>query len=195
MSLFRLALPLIICITGWILSTQAEDSLKKEVGAVLNFRMNNIQGKEVYLGDYRGKVLLLVNVASQCGLTPQYEGLEALYRKYKEQGFQILAFPANNFSAQEPGTNQEILTFCKTKYDVTFDVFAKISVKGEDQCELYRFLTDEQKNPGFGGEVPWNFQKYLVSHEGKVIGKFAPQVEPSADELTKAIEAALKQTP
>ncbi|MBV6482627.1 MAG: hypothetical protein DIKNOCCD_02377 [bacterium] len=170
----------------------SSDNPHKEVHSVLQFTVKNIDGKDASLGDYKGKVLLVVNVASKCGYTPQYEGLEKIYKKYKDQGFRILAFPANNFGAQEPGTNEEIKTFCTTKYDVSFDLFEKVSVKGEDKCPLYDFLTDEKKNPGFGGEVPWNFQKYLVDREGKVIGKFEPGVAPEDPKLIDEIEKALK---
>ncbi len=160
---------------------------------MLDFKVKNIHGADIYLGDYQGTVLLIVNVASRCGYTPQYEDLEKLYKKYKNQGFQILAFPANNFAGQEPGTNEEILTFCKTKYDVSFDLFAKVSVKGEDKCDLYKFLTDEVKNPGFGGEVAWNFQKYLIDRNGKVAAKFESGDKPLDEKVTAAIEKALKE--
>lgn len=162
-----------------------------DAAGIYEFTMKTIDGKEMPLSRYRGKVLLLVNVASECGNTPQYADLEAIYRKYRDRGFQILAFPANNFGAQEPGTDREIKEFCTTHYDVTFDLFSKISVKGEDQHPLYRFLTSEKSNPGFGGDVKWNFQKYLVSREGTIVGKFQPKLNPKSEELTKAIEAAL----
>jgi glutathione peroxidase len=161
--------------------------------SVLEFTMKNIDGKEVPLSNYKGKVLLIVNVASKCGNTPQYSGLEELYKKYAGQGFAILGFPANNFLWQEPGTDEEIKEFCTTKYNVTFDMFSKISVKGSDQHPLYKFLTSKESNPEFAGDVKWNFQKYLVDRNGKVIGKFAAGLNPKAEELTGAIEAALKQ--
>jgi glutathione peroxidase len=126
---------------------------------VLDFTMKNIDGKDVPLSTYKGNVLLIVNVASRCGFTPQYAGLEALYRKYREKGFVILGFPANNFLWQEPGTDAEIKTFCTTTYDVTFDLFSKISVKGDDQHPLYKFITSDAK---FGGNVKWNFQKWPI---------------------------------
>jgi glutathione peroxidase len=161
--------------------------------SVLEFTMKNIDGKEVPLSNYKGKVLLIVNVASKCGNTPQYSGLEELYKEYAGQGFAILGFPANNFLWQEPGTDEEIKEFCTTKYNVTFDMFSKISVKGSDQHPLYRFLTSKESNPEFAGDVKWNFQKYLIDRNGKVIGKFAPGLNPKSEELTGAIEAALKQ--
>jgi len=164
-----------------------------EAAAIYDFTMKTIDGKEIPLSRYEGKVLLLVNVASECGNTPQYADLEALYRKYRDRGFMILAFPANNFGAQEPGTDEEIKEFCTTTYGVTFDLFSKISVKGDDRHPLYRFITSEESNPGFGGEVKWNFQKYLVSRAGKIVGKFQPKLNPQSEELTKAIEAALDE--
>ena len=161
--------------------------------SVLEFTMKNIDGKEVPLSTYKGKVLLIVNVASKCGNTPQYAGLEELYKKYADRGFAILGFPANNFLWQEPGTDEEIKEFCTTKYNVTFDMFSKISVKGSDQHPLYKFLTSKDSNPEFAGDVKWNFQKYLVDRNGKVIGKFAPGLNPTSEELTGAIEAALQE--
>jgi len=155
--------------------------------------MKSIDGKEVPLSSYSGKVLLIVNVASRCGFTPQYKNLEGLFRKYKDKGFVILGFPANNFGAQEPGTDAEIKIFCSTKYDVTFDLFSKISVKGSDQHPLYKFLTSEDTDPGFSGDIQWNFQKFLVGRNGKVIARFAPSVDPLSNEVTGAIEQALEQ--
>ncbi|MCG3196643.1 MAG: Hydroperoxy fatty acid reductase gpx1 [bacterium] len=163
----------------------------KEVSPVLNFKMKNILGEEVFLADYQGSVLLLVNVASKCGLTPQYEGLQKLHETYKDKGFKILAFPANNFGAQEPGTEAEIREFCSTKYKVTFDMFSKVSVKGEDMCDLYKFLTDPATNGEFAGEIQWNFQKYLIDKKGKVVAKFEPKTKPEDPKLIAAIEKAL----
>ncbi|HTO93698.1 MAG TPA: glutathione peroxidase [Bacteroidota bacterium] len=158
--------------------------------SVLSFTMKDIDGKDVPLSKYKGKVLLIVNVASECGFTPQYKDLEALYEKYKDQGFVILGFPANNFGAQEPGTDPEIKEFCTSKYGVTFDMFSKISVMGSDQHPLYRFITSD---PTYGGDVKWNFQKYLVTRDGKLAGKYFSRITPLSPELTGAIEAALKQ--
>jgi glutathione peroxidase len=167
----------------------AEDTPK----TIHDFTMKTIDGTAIPLATYKGKVLLVVNVASQCGNTPQYKGLETLYRKYKEKGFAILGFPANNFGQQEPGSNEEIRAFCQTTYDVTFDMFSKISVKGSDQDPLYRFITSPETNPEFSGDVRWNFQKYLVDRNGAIIGKFLPKVDPLSDELTSAVEKALSQ--
>lgn len=160
--------------------------------SIYDFSMKSIDGDSISLSAYRGKVLLLVNVASRCGFTPQYEGLEALYRKYRDQGFEILGFPANNFLGQEPGTDSEIKKFCTANYGVTFPMFSKISVKGSDQHPLYRYLTSNEANPSTGGEVKWNFQKYLVGRDGKVLAKFFSRVTPLSDELTGAVESALK---
>ena len=158
--------------------------------SVHDFTLKSIDGQEVKLDAYKGKVALLVNVASRCGYTPQYEGLQALYSKYKDQGLVVLGFPANNFGSQEPGSNEEIKTFCSTKYKVTFPMFAKLSVKGDDIHPLYQFLTSTEA--GFAGEVQWNFGKFLVDKNGKVIARFASGDEPESSQVTQAIEQALK---
>ncbi len=155
------------------------------------FILNSIDGKPVPLADYKGKVVLIVNVASRCGYTPQYTALEATYEKYKAQGFVILGFPANNFGAQEPGTNEEIKTFCTRKYNVSFPMFSKISVKGDDQAPLYNFLTKES-GPGIAGDIKWNFTKFLVDRNGNVVQRFEPAVTPDSQEVTTAIEKQLK---
>jgi glutathione peroxidase len=159
---------------------------------VYEFTMNSIEGAPMPLAKFEGKVMLIVNVASKCGFTPQYEGLEAVYEKYKDQGFVIVGFPANNFMGQEPGTNEEIKTFCSTKYNVKFPLYSKISVKGEDKAPLYQFLTDTAANPKTGGEIKWNFTKFLVDRNGKVIARFESPVKPDSPEVTAAIEKALK---
>ncbi|HWE40003.1 MAG TPA: glutathione peroxidase [Isosphaeraceae bacterium] len=156
--------------------------------------MKDIDGTEVALSKYKGDVLLVVNVASKCGLTPQYEALEATYRKYKDKGFEVLAFPANEFGKQEPGTDAEIKQFCTSKYDVTFPVFSKIVVKGEGIHPLYKFLTSEQTDPKFAGEIPWNFAKFLVDRKGRVIARFDPKVKPDDPKVVAAIEAALAES-
>lgn len=161
--------------------------------SVYDFTMKSIDGKDVKLADYRGKVLLLVNTASQCGYTPQYKGLQAIYQKYQGDGFLVLGFPANNFGGQEPGTNEEIKQFCTMRYKVTFPMFAKISVKGDDQHPLYQYLTSKQTSPQFGGDIAWNFNKFLVSRSGEIIGRFGSRVDPESAELTSAIEQALKK--
>ena len=158
---------------------------------IYNFTLNSIDGKPAPLADYKGKVVLIVNVASQCGFTPQYSALESIYEKYKDQGFVIVGFPANNFGAQEPGTNEEIKTFCSRKYNVTFPMYAKISVKGEDQAPLYSYLTKET-GPGIAGDIKWNFTKFLVDRNGKVVQRFESAVTPDSKDVTGAIEKQLK---
>ena len=159
--------------------------------SVHEFTMKAIDGKPVPLGNFKGQIMLVVNVASQCGYTPQYEGLEKLYETYKARGFVITGFPANNFGGQEPGTDSEIQTFCKSKYGVTFPMFSKISVAGGDKAPLYGFLTDRTASPQTGGEIQWNFTKFLVGRDGKVLRRFEPSVEPLSRELIAAVEAAL----
>lgn len=160
-------------------------------GSIYDFTMTSIDGKEVPFAGYRGKVLLIVNVASRCGFTPQYMGLEALYRKYREAGLEVLGFPANDFGAQEPGTNEEIMSFCERNYGVTFPMFSKISVRGEALHPLYGFLTSPDTNPEYSGPVQWNFQKYLIGRDGAILGKFSSKVEPLSPEMEKAVAAAL----
>ena len=159
--------------------------------SLYSFTLNSIDGKPAPLAEYKGKVVLIVNVASQCGYTPQYSALEAIYEKYKDQGFVILGFPANNFGAQEPGTNEEIKTFCSRKYSVKFPMYAKISVKGDDQAPLYAYLT-KQTGPGITGDIKWNFTKFLVDKDGNVVQRFEPAVTPDSKEVTSAIEKQLK---
>lgn len=163
--------------------------------AALNFKMNSLDGKPVNLTEkYRGKVVLFVNVASQCGYTPQYKQLQALHEKYKDRGLAIIGVPANNFGQQEPGSNEEIAAFCKKDYGVTFDMLAKVSVKGDDICPLYKHLTtstdlaEDQR-----GDVKWNFEKFLINRDGKVVTRFRSKVAPDSQELVKAIEAALSK--
>jgi glutathione peroxidase len=155
------------------------------------FTLNSIDGKPAPLADYKGKVVLIVNVASRCGYTPQYSALEAVYEKYKSQGFVILGFPANNFGAQEPGTNEEIKTFCSRKYNVSFPMYSKISVKGDDQAPLYAYLTKET-GTGIAGDIKWNFTKFLVDRNGNVVQRFEPAITPDSKDVTEAIEKQLK---
>ena len=170
----------------------AADGDKKPT-SVLDFKMNDIDGKPVDLAKFKGEVLLVVNTASRCGYTPQYKGLEAVYNKYKGQGFSVLAFPANEFGAQEPGTDSQIKEFCSSKYSVTFPIFSKIVVKGEGIHPLYQFLTAKETDPKFSGDIPWNFAKFLVNRKGEVIARFAPGDKPEGDKVTKAIETALAE--
>jgi glutathione peroxidase len=161
-----------------------------EGARIYGFTLPAIDGSALPLANFKGKTLLLVNVASQCGLTPQYAGLEALYEKYKDKGLVVLGFPANDFGAQEPGSNQEIREFCSTRYQVTFPLFAKVSVKGPDQTPLYRYLTEEAGS-SFAGEIQWNFTKFLVDGNGEVVGRFEPGVTPDSAELISPIENLL----
>lgn len=156
--------------------------------SVYDFTLNSIEGQPVSLNAYKGKVLLLVNVASRCGYTPQYSALESVYENYKDKGLVIIGFPANNFGAQEPGTNQEIKTFCTRKYNVSFPMMAKVSVKGGDQTPLYKYLTSTPKT---GGEIQWNFTKFLVDRDGNVVARFEPATTPDSPEVIAAIEKAV----
>jgi glutathione peroxidase len=160
---------------------------------IYDFTMNSIDGQPVSLKSYSGKVVMLVNVASKCGFTPQYAGLESLYEKYKDRGFLIVGVPANNFAQQEPGTNEEIKTFCSRKYNVTFPMMSKVSVLGDDETPLYRFLTDKSANPQVGGAIKWNFTKFLFDRNGKPVARFEPATKPDSPEVQSAIEAALSK--
>ena len=159
--------------------------------SVHEFTMKSIDGKPVNLSSYKGKVLLLVNVASKCGYTPQYTALQALHEKYKDRGLLVVGIPANNFGGQEPGSDEEIKTFCSRNYNVSFPMMSKVSVKGDDETPLYQYLTDPSANPATAGDVKWNFTKFLVGKDGKVIGRFESKVKPDAPELTTAIDRAL----
>jgi glutathione peroxidase len=175
-------------------SIQAGDNPSKggKPSVIYDYTVKSIDGKPVKLDQFRGKALLLVNVASQCGYTPQYEGLQKIYSRYKDKGLVILGFPANNFGAQEPGTDQEIKTFCSTKYNVTFPMFSKISVKGSDKHPLYQFLTEEKTDPKFAGEISWNFNKFLVDKKGTIAARFDSKDTPESEKVVTAIEQALK---
>ncbi|MCI0568038.1 MAG: glutathione peroxidase [Acidobacteria bacterium] len=157
-------------------------------GSIYDFTLNDIDGHPRPLSQFKGKVLLLVNTASFCGNTPQYADMEQMYEQYRERGLEILAFPANNFGRQEPGTDQEIKTFCYTKYSLTFPLFSKISVKGADKHPLYRYLTEQSPFPG---EVEWNFQKYLVDRQGKVVARYHHRTKPLSDDIVRDVEREL----
>jgi glutathione peroxidase len=160
--------------------------------SIYDFTLPLLNGKDAPLASYKGKVVLVVNVASRCGFTPQYTALEATYEKYKDQGFVIIGFPANNFGGQEPGTNEEIAKFCTGKYNVTFPVYGKISVKGDDQAPLYSYLTKDA-NPSVAGDIKWNFTKFLVDRDGNVVQRFESAVTPDSPEVIAAIEAQLRK--
>ena len=164
-------------------------------GGPLDFSVKDIDGKEVDLAKYKGKVVMIVNVASKCGFVSQYETLQSLYEEHKDKGFIILGFPANNFLHQEPGTNEEIKSFCTLNYGVSFDMFAKISVKGDDMAPIYAFLTSRETNPEFGGSIDWNFTKFLLNHEGKVVARFGTRTKPDSDQVVEAILGALAERP
>ena len=167
-------------------------SLAAQSKTIYDYTLKSIEGDQVSLNSYQGKVLLLVNVASKCGFTPQYAALESLYEKYKDQGLVIVGIPANNFMSQEPGTNEEIKKFCTNKYNVTFPMMSKVSVKGDDQAPLYTFLTGKDSNPKFGGDIKWNFTKFLFDRKGDPVARFEPNVTPDSPEVIAAIESALK---
>ncbi len=180
-----IALALLFALAGAAALAAAETS-------IYSFTMDDIDGKPVSLETFKGKVLLVVNTASKCGLTPQYEGLQALYDKYRGQGLVILGFPANNFRGQEPGSNEEIKEFCSTKYGVDFLLFSKISVLGEDIHPLYKYLTSGAGNADLAGDITWNFEKFLFDWNGRISARFAPRTKPDSEEIVKAIEALLK---
>jgi glutathione peroxidase len=159
--------------------------------SIYDFTMKSIDGQPVSLKSYKGKVVLLVNVASKCGFTPQYTALEALYEKYKDRGLVIIGIPANNFGQQEPGTNEEIKTFCSRKYNVTFPMMSKVSVLGDDETPLYRSLTDKSADPKFGGDIKWNFTKFLFDRNGNLVARFEPPVTPDSQQVQSAVESAL----
>jgi glutathione peroxidase len=158
---------------------------------IYDFSAKTIDGKDKALADYKGRALLIVNVASECGLTPQYEGLEALHDAYAKRGLAVLGFPANEFGAQEPGTDAQIKTFCTTRFGVKFDMFAKVKVKGPGIDPLFQYLTGTDTNPKFGGDIKWNFNKFLIGKTGEVLARFEPQVEPGSPDMKQAIEKAL----
>src|SRR6266496_1403893 len=177
----------IIAIVGSLVVSQVV--LAQNKASLYEIPLKDINGKDASLKDYQGKVLLVVNVASHCGLTPQYQALEAIHRKYKAKGFTVLGFPCNDFGAQEPGTAGEIKKFCSEKYDVTFPLFAKLHVKGSEQHPLYAALTG--KDSPFPGDIKWNFGKFLIGRDGKVLKRWDSKVTPDSADITGAIEEAL----
>ena len=167
---------------------QKED---KKLNNISSIKVKDMNGKEIALSSYKGKVLLIVNVASACGYTPQYKGLQELYEKYKDKGLEILAFPCNDFGGQEPGTNAEIKEFCSMNYGVTFKLFDKVKILGKDKNNLYKALTDNEITGT--KDVKWNFEKFLISKDGKIVSRYASKVKPMDEELVSAIEAELKK--
>jgi len=159
--------------------------------ALYEIKVKNIMGIEQSMQDYKGKVLLIVNTASKCGFTKQYDGLQKLYEMYRDKGLEILGFPANNFMYQEPGNEETILNFCRINFGVSFPLFAKISVRGKNIDPLYQYLTDKESNPRFGGKITWNFNKFLISRSGEIINRFDSKTEPEDPKLIEALEQAL----
>lgn len=159
--------------------------------SIYDVPVNTLKGEAATLANYKGKALLLVNVASKCGLTPQYTGLEQLQARYADQGFAVLGFPCNQFGGQEPGTAEEIETFCSMTYGISFPMYEKLDVNGDDRHPLYDELTKIEDSEGKAGDIVWNFEKFLVSPEGEIVGRFRPLIEPEAPELIEAIEAIL----
>lgn len=183
----------IIALMFFYLPVQANNNKKGDQmnNNISKITVKDIDGKTVNLSSYNGKVLLIVNVASYCGFTKQYAGLEEIYKKYKDKGFEILAFPCNQFGSQEPGTNEEIKNFCSSKFDVTFRLFDKIDVNGKNKSPLYSILTD---NPVTGkGDIQWNFEKFLIDKKGNIIARFPSSVEPKSEKVISVLEAELKK--
>jgi glutathione peroxidase len=200
---FLIVLAGLVIVGFWLRRTYAADIIKPpttmpavtasagQPAGPLDFTVKDIDEQDAALSQYKGKVVLIVNVASKCGFTPQYTALEKLYMDHKDQGFVILGFPANNFHSQEPGTDEEIKTFCSSKYSVTFPLMSKISVKGDDKAPLYKFLTEEPTAGDFKGDITWNFNKFLVDRNGNVIARFASPTKPDDAKLVAAVQSAL----
>jgi len=181
----------IVIITFLLVVITAIQAEEQKMNNIYDFTMENIEGDSVKLADFRGKVILIVNTASKCGFTYQYEGLEKLYETYKDSGLVILGFPANNFLKQEPGSDEEIASFCSLNYGVTFLMFSKISVKGKDIHPLYKYLTSKDADHEFGGKISWNFNKFLISRDGKIINRFGSKVKPEDEKIINAIKEVL----
>ena len=180
---------LLLAVTSSVcIASDKENSMAR----IYEIEVDRIDGKTIPLEQYRGKTLLIVNTASRCGFTGQYDGLQNLYDSYGDQGLVVLGFPSNDFMKQEPGNNDEIAAFCKLNYGVTFPMFAKVSVKGDEQHPLYGFLTSKETNPEFGGKISWNFNKFLISKDGQIINRFGSRTKPNDKKLVAAIEGALE---
>lgn len=187
----RVSLAAVVAWFGLALTTLADEAPSTQPASPLAFVVKDIQGNDYDLAQHQGQVVLIVNVASRCGFTKQYEGLEALYQKYKDAGLVVIGFPANDFKGQEPGTNAEILEFCTTKFGVSFPMMAKISVIGETKHPLYKHLTEYSSDSVEAGEIGWNFTKFLIGRDGRIIARFASKVTPESDAITSAVEQAL----
>jgi glutathione peroxidase len=179
-----------VCSMGSTSTGRADEHMNTEP-SIYDFTVDSIDGKPVKLSSFKGKVLLVVNTASLCGNTPQYASLEALYEKYKHQGLRILAFPENDFHQQEPGDNSSIKEFCTSKYHVSFNLFSKIDVIGDNQAPLYKYLTDSSTDPQFAGPIEWNFAKFLISRDGKIVNRFQAGHDPKNTDVVSAIETQL----
>ena len=187
---FPLLLLGVVALSGCAASSATEKEPTK-VSKPLSFTMKSLNSKDVDLSTYQGKVVLIVNVASKCGLTPQYEQLQALHEKYADDGLAILGFPCNQFLSQEPGTAEQIREFCRVNYGVTFDMFAKVEVNGDGACDLYKTLTALDTEPVGPGKISWNFEKFVLGRNGEVVARFSPRTKPDAPEVIKVIEAEL----
>ncbi len=185
------AMALLIVVAGP--TPSGAEEAEESVPAALDFEVQALDGQDVALQSYLGDVVMIVNVASECGLTPQYEQLQALHEEYAEQGLAILAFPCNQFGEQEPGTASEIREFCSTNYGVTFDLFAKVDVNDEGACDLYQHLTSLETKPKGRGKIGWNFEKFVIDRQGQVVGRFEPRTKPDAPEVIKLLEGALAE--
>ena len=186
---------LLICSLGLIGMTTIQGNelvSNEDASGFYNFTLNMVDGVPKKMSTYQGKVCLIVNVASKCGYTSQYANLEKVYQEYKNKGFMVLGFPANNFGGQEPGTDQEIKTFCSSTYNVTFNMYGKISVKGNDKHPLFTFLTSGAANPNLAGEIGWNFEKFLIDKNGKLVKRYKSNIDPMSAEMKTDIENALK---
>ena len=183
----------VVALVAAVTPLMAADKKEDKKMSALDFKMTGLDGKEVDLSKYKGKVVLFVNVASKCGYTKQYTGLQALYEKYEKEGLVIIGVPANDFGSQEPGTDEDIAKFCSSKYSVTFPMLSKVSVKGKEITPLYKYLTGKETNEKFEGEVKWNFEKFLINKKGETVGRYKSSVAPDAEELTKAVKAALDE--
>jgi glutathione peroxidase len=190
--MFR-SLPLLAGIALMLTGASARAAEGDNVKGPLDFKMKDIKGKELDLSQYKGKVVLLVNVASRCGYTPQYRGLEKLYEDYKDKGLVVIGIPANEFGKQEPGSNEQILEFCETNYKVTFPLLSKVVVKGEGMVPLYEYLTSKKNNPEHGGDIQWNFTKFLVGRDGQVKARFEPAVKPDSEEMVGVVQKELEK--
>jgi len=189
----RVSLTAALVSTLLVSTAMADKSSDSEHECALDFKAKDIDGEAVDLHDYEGSVVLVVNVASKCGLTPQYTGLQNLYEEYKDQGLVILGFPCNQFAGQEPGSEADIKRFCSTEYNVSFPMFSKVNVNGDDAAPIYKYLTSKEVKPKGSGKVSWNFEKFLIDREGNLVARFEPRTKPSDDELVKAIESELEE--